>query len=344
MKKSILIITLFLLALSLTPALAQVPEGEEYVVQAGDWLSKIADKYYGSSQTFQVIIDATNAKAAEDDSFTVIDNPDLVVPGQKLWIPAVGEGQTEGATPSETVPAAPAADFGEAWESVDCELLEVAPEISPMADCGYVTVPENRATGSDTTIKLAVVRVRTDAASPGTPVVLAIGGPGGNGLIRTTSIGLLTPLAPIIADHDFVFFSQRGTEHAVPHLRCPGYTQAPIEAALSGASDEERQAQLVAAMQACVDQAVGEGVDLSAYNTNENAADVDSIRQALGYDQIVLYGQSYGTQLAQFVMRNHPEILESVILDGILAATATKEADYFDKRDSWLRVFAACAA
>jgi len=58
----------------------------------------------------------------------------------------------------------------------------------------------------------------------------------------------------------------------------------------------------------------------------------------------VLYGQSYGTQLAQFVMRNHPEILESVILDGILAATATKETDYYNKRDSWQRVFAACAA
>ena len=34
MKKLVLIITLFLLALATTPALAQTPEGEEYVVQA----------------------------------------------------------------------------------------------------------------------------------------------------------------------------------------------------------------------------------------------------------------------------------------------------------------------
>ncbi|MCB0172270.1 MAG: alpha/beta fold hydrolase [Anaerolineae bacterium] len=344
MKKSILIITLFLLALSLTPALAQVPEGEEYVVQAGDWLSKIADKYYGSSQTFQVIIDATNAKAAEDDSFAVIDNPDVVVPGQKLWIPAVGEGQPDGTGPSEAAPTAPAADFGEAWESVSCDTFDVAPEIAPMADCGYVTVPENRATGSDSSIKLAVARVRTESANPGAPVFLAVGGPGGDGFGRAYALPVLVPLAPVLADHDFIFFSQRGTKHAQPRLNCQGFNDAPVETAKNGWSSEERHNHEIAAMQSCIDEAEAQGIDLSAYNSVENAADVDSIRQALGYDKIVLYGQSYGTQLAQFVMRNHPEILESVILDGILAATATKEADYFDKRDSWLRVFAACAA
>jgi pimeloyl-ACP methyl ester carboxylesterase len=97
-------------------------------------------------------------------------------------------------------------------------------------------------------------------------------------------------------------------------------------------------------MQACIDEAAAQGINLSGYNTNENAADVNSIRQALGYDQIILYGQSYGTQLAQFVMRNHPEILESVILDGILAASSTTEAEYSSHRDAFQRYFTACAA
>jgi hypothetical protein len=35
-----------------------------------------------------VIVEATNARAAEDVSFVVIDNPDLIEVGQKLWIPA----------------------------------------------------------------------------------------------------------------------------------------------------------------------------------------------------------------------------------------------------------------
>ena len=58
-------------------AAAQVPEGQEYVVQADDWLSKIAEKEYGDLLAYPSIVEATNAKAVEDDSFAVIDNPDV---------------------------------------------------------------------------------------------------------------------------------------------------------------------------------------------------------------------------------------------------------------------------
>jgi hypothetical protein len=84
MKKSSFIITLFLLVLTLTPALAQAPEGEEYIVQADDWLSKIAEKAYGDVLAYPAIVEATNAKAAEDNSFAVIANPALIKVDQKL--------------------------------------------------------------------------------------------------------------------------------------------------------------------------------------------------------------------------------------------------------------------
>ncbi|MEM7343516.1 MAG: FG-GAP-like repeat-containing protein, partial [Chloroflexota bacterium] len=61
--------------------------GQEYVVQDDDWLSKIAEKFYGDLLTFPVIVDATNAKAEEDDTFTLIEDPNLIEVGQKLWIP-----------------------------------------------------------------------------------------------------------------------------------------------------------------------------------------------------------------------------------------------------------------
>lgn len=67
----------------------QAPNGEEYTVQGGDWLTKIADKYYGNPQEYPVIIEATNARAAQDNSFAVITNPDLIRVGQKLWIPGI---------------------------------------------------------------------------------------------------------------------------------------------------------------------------------------------------------------------------------------------------------------
>ena len=76
-------------------AAAQAPEGQEYVVQADDWLSKIAEKEYGDLFAYPNIVEATNVKAAEDDSFAVIDNPDIIEIGQKIWLPATLEGSEE---------------------------------------------------------------------------------------------------------------------------------------------------------------------------------------------------------------------------------------------------------
>jgi Cu-Zn family superoxide dismutase len=75
------------------PPLQTEVDGEEYIVQADDWLSKLADKFYGDISAYPVIVDATNAKAAEDESFAVIDNPDVIEVGQKLWIPAAPGGE-----------------------------------------------------------------------------------------------------------------------------------------------------------------------------------------------------------------------------------------------------------
>jgi pimeloyl-ACP methyl ester carboxylesterase len=186
--------------------------------------------------------------------------------------------------------------------------------------------------------------VRTDAANPGAPVVLATGGPGSNGLARTANIQFVAPFAPILANHDWVFFSQRGTEHAKPQLDCPEYKRIPADAALNGWPDEERRAQRVPAIKACVDRYTAESVDLSGYNSNENAADIASIKEALGYDKIILYGQSYGTQLAQFVMRNHPDILEAVILDGVVPVGVASESAMHAPDEGFRQIFDACAA
>ncbi len=86
-----LLAVLMLMALSTGVVSAAAPVfqegGQEYVVQADDWLSKLADKNYGDVLAWPIIWEATNAKAAEDDSFAVIDNPNLIEVGQKLWIP-----------------------------------------------------------------------------------------------------------------------------------------------------------------------------------------------------------------------------------------------------------------
>jgi len=70
-------------------AVAQSPEGKEYIIQADDWLSKIAQKEYGNALVYQTIVDATNAKAAADTRFTAITDPNRIEVGQKLWLPAI---------------------------------------------------------------------------------------------------------------------------------------------------------------------------------------------------------------------------------------------------------------
>jgi hypothetical protein len=67
---------------------AAPPEGgQDYIVQDDDWLSKLAEKFYGDQLAYSVIVEATNAKAATDQNYTPIENPDLIEVGQRLFIP-----------------------------------------------------------------------------------------------------------------------------------------------------------------------------------------------------------------------------------------------------------------
>lgn len=69
-------------------ARAQGEDGQVYVVESNDTLWKIAQKLLGDGNQFEAIIAATNAKHAQDSSFTLIQDPGQLVAGSKLWIPA----------------------------------------------------------------------------------------------------------------------------------------------------------------------------------------------------------------------------------------------------------------
>ncbi len=88
MRKIVSFISLLvLLAVFYNPVLAQAPAGQAYVVQPGDRLTSLAEQFLGDPQAYHSIVEATNAKAATDDSFTAIGNPNLLQVGQKLWLP-----------------------------------------------------------------------------------------------------------------------------------------------------------------------------------------------------------------------------------------------------------------
>ncbi len=90
MKKimSCLVAVALLTGLFLPHALAQEPVQcqEEYTVQRGDWLSKIAEKYYGDVLAYPAIVSVNNADSG--DAYTDIVDPDMIEPGWTLCIPS----------------------------------------------------------------------------------------------------------------------------------------------------------------------------------------------------------------------------------------------------------------
>src|SRR5574341_1166893 len=85
-------LSLLLATLPVATASAQtaVACDEDYVVQADDWLSKLADKYYGDVLAYWAIFDATNTAGGD---YGKIENPDLIEVGWKLCIPSAEDAQ-----------------------------------------------------------------------------------------------------------------------------------------------------------------------------------------------------------------------------------------------------------
>ncbi len=73
-------------------------EGQDYVVVSDDWLSKLSDKYLGNVLAYPAIVELTNQKAATDETYTQIINPDVIEVGSKIYIPSAAEAEAFMAT------------------------------------------------------------------------------------------------------------------------------------------------------------------------------------------------------------------------------------------------------
>jgi pimeloyl-ACP methyl ester carboxylesterase len=184
-------------------------------------------------------------------------------------------------------------------------------------DCGYVVVPENSAAPAGRRVKLGFLRLKARSATKAPPVFMLAGGPGSS-LIQPLTFGLFAPqlLGPLLDDRDVVILDQRGTAHTRPHLDCPDFYGLAWSSYQQGLSEEAATALQRRVLQRCIDGFRTQGIDLAAYNSLAIAADIDAARRALGYGRIVLYGASFGAQIAQHTMRDFPGMLDAVILDG----------------------------
>jgi pimeloyl-ACP methyl ester carboxylesterase len=243
------------------------------------------------------------------------------------------------------VQAAAPAQYGPDFEVTHC-MFDVPANVVEGQDviCGYLTVPELHSKPDGATIQLAVVIIKsTDPNAPSDPLVMMQGGPGGSTIdyfTQTYFSGLVSR-----PNRDIVLFDQRGTYYSKPSLVCPETLDLSLQLLEQNLPTAEKDRLNLEASMACHDRLVKEGVNLAAYNSLENAADVESLRQALGYDQINLYGVSYGTLLALHVMRDYSKNLRSVILDSVVPPQINfiLTAPRSENR-SFNELFAACAA
>ena len=211
-----------------------------------------------------------------------------------------------------------------AWEEASCPMdLPPGAVEGEHITCGYVTVPEVRsAPGGDEsnsrTIRLAIAVIHSAGNEPAPdPLVMLAGGPGQSALGSFVQILAAPGMEGFWAEREIVLVEQRGTRYSTPFLQCEEISELKLDLLDKNLADEDEEARKLEAWTACRDRFVQSGVDLAAYNSVENAADIMAVADALGYDQVNLYGGSYGSLLAQHIMRDYPQRVRSAVLDAV---------------------------
>ncbi len=205
--------------------------------------------------------------------------------------------------------------------------------------CGFVTAPLGHAHPSGPQIELFVAV--QGAAAPGKlaqldPVFYLEGGPGARGSLA------LRRLAQVFPERDLVGIDQRGVGRSVPALDCPGINALLLRQDVAASAVAPL---FLRALAVCGTALRAQGVRLELFDTTQAALDVETVKRALGYRQINLYGSSYGTRLAQEVLRRTPAHLRAVVLDSVIPASIDRVAQSpLAAKQALGRVFAACAA
>ncbi|HSZ04888.1 MAG TPA: alpha/beta fold hydrolase [Solirubrobacteraceae bacterium] len=166
--------------------------------------------------------------------------------------------------------------------------------------CGHVTVPLDPSGATPGTITLALQRHRASVGEARSAIIALAGGPGQPALPFAEQFAEL--LGPIAATRDLIVFDQRGIGLSAP-LSCHAFERPDLYHSYG------------ALIEACGDQL---GPDRAFYTTADTVADIEAIRQAGGYEKLVLYGTSYGTKVAEEYAQEYPEHVEALILDSVV--------------------------
>jgi pimeloyl-ACP methyl ester carboxylesterase len=187
----------------------------------------------------------------------------------------------------------------------ECRLEHPLHLTSIAARCGSLRVPIDGEHPKDGSIDLKVAVVPAlNRRSTAAPLFLLAGGPGQSAMQVYVSVN--TAFARINRNHAIVLLVQRGTGNSnAQSCVYPEEWQQPAEDPLP------------ALRKATMDCLAKLGPQVRFYTTSVAVRDLDEMRAALGFEQIDLYGGSYGTRVAELYMRRYPARVHAVILDGV---------------------------
>lgn len=187
----------------------------------------------------------------------------------------------------------------------DCRLRSDLGGGSVAARCGWLSVPENREQPGGKQVRLHVAVLPSLRLEPaGDPLFVLSGGPGQ--AAGDFYISIAPALARIRRDRDIVVVDQRGTGRS-NRLDCAFPEESDV-----AFTDPQKLREIV---RKCLAGLPG---DPRYYTTSVAVRDLDDVRAGLGYQQIDLYGVSYGTRVAQHYMRRYPERVRLAVLDGVV--------------------------
>ncbi len=186
-------------------------------------------------------------------------------------------------------------------EFTDCQLTSKGSSFSIQAKCAEMMVLENPddPEGRQIPIKIVIVPAKHRNKMPD-PLFLLAGGPGQS--ISEAYPSMAGSFETIREDRDIILVDQRGTGGSNP-LNCPSSNELLF-------SDEES----ILHITDCLKEL---GINPAFYTTRYFVNDLECVRKTLGYDQINLYGASYGTLAAQAYLERFPGRVRSMILDSV---------------------------
>ncbi len=202
--------------------------------------------------------------------------------------------------------------------------------------CVTLNVPRDHADAGGETWEVTFAIQRALSGTRDGVLVYATGGPGTSGI--AVADDYTTYFDPEVPErYDIIFFDQRGIGLSQP-LQCPAaslawYTTPEIPTGTAAEAEAFRGA-TEAYVADCVAEAGVDPDDLDLYSTAQAVEDLEAFLGWHGAEEVVLFGESYGTQYVQAFAAAHPERVAALFIDGPVDLTVDGPDYYVESTEA----------